>query len=69
VASAISEADARSITESYRKKGFDAYYYRTASGRFPVRIGRYETEEQANLAKSALTAAGARGPYVSKLKN
>jgi septal ring-binding cell division protein DamX len=69
VATANSEAEARTVTETYRRKGFEAYYYRTSSGRYPIRVGRYATEEQAKIARAALASAGAQGPYVSKLKN
>jgi hypothetical protein len=69
VATANSEAEARAVTETYRRKGFEAYYYRTSSGRYPIRVGRYATEEQAGIARAALSSAGAQGPYVSKLKN
>ncbi|MDR1035673.1 MAG: SPOR domain-containing protein [Deltaproteobacteria bacterium] len=69
VAAPTSEAEARSVTERYRKKGFDAYYYSTGKGRFPTRVGRYRTEKEAEAAQQKLVAAGAKGPYVSKLNS
>jgi hypothetical protein len=67
VATASTETEARSVTERFLSRGFEAYCYQAESGRFPVRVGRYATEEQAKEARSALAAAGAREPYVSKL--
>jgi cell division septation protein DedD len=67
VASTSSDAEARREVDRFRAKGFEAYCYRAESGRYPVRVGRYQTEVQARAAKTALEAAGARGPYISKL--
>jgi cell division septation protein DedD len=67
VAAPTSEEEARATAESYRKRGFDAYYYATGKGRFPTRVGRYGTEKEAGTARDKLEAAGAKGPYVSKL--
>jgi hypothetical protein len=67
VASPTSEAEARTVTERYRKRGFDAYYYATGKGRFPTRVGRYRTAEEAGEYLAKLKEAGAKGPYVSRL--
>jgi cell division septation protein DedD len=67
IASPTSEKEARAVAERYRKQGFDAYYYATGKGRFPTRVGRYQSSKEAEDAQSKLVAAGAKGPYVSKL--
>jgi cell division septation protein DedD len=68
IASPTNENEAKSTVEKYRKKGFDAYYYPSTTGsRFPTRVGRYNTKEEAEVAKIKLEKEGAVGPYVSKL--
>ncbi|MDR2612020.1 MAG: SPOR domain-containing protein [Deltaproteobacteria bacterium] len=67
VASPVSEEEARHLAEGYRKRGFDAYYYSTGKGRFPTRVGRYQTAKEAEEARARLAEAGSNGPYVSKL--
>ncbi|MDR1657724.1 MAG: SPOR domain-containing protein [Deltaproteobacteria bacterium] len=70
VASPTTESEAKAIAEQYLTKGFEAYYYHSQNGRhFPVRVGRYDSEAQANAAKELLAAAGANQPYVSKLNH
>jgi hypothetical protein len=69
VASPTSEQEARTVAERYRKQGFDAYYYATGKGRFPTRVGRFRTAKDADDAQKKLVAAGAKGPYVSKLNS
>ncbi|MDR2386375.1 MAG: SPOR domain-containing protein [Deltaproteobacteria bacterium] len=62
------EEAAKAMVKKFANQGFeDVYCYRTSSGRFNVRVGRYETEIQARTAAVALTVAGAYQPYLSKL--
>jgi cell division septation protein DedD len=67
VGAPTSPDDAKAMVEKYRDKGFDAYYYFNGRGRYPTRVGRYETMAQAQEARNSLEKAGAREPYVSKL--
>jgi cell division septation protein DedD len=60
------ESRARKIVENFRKNGLDAYYY-PSSGRYFVRAGRYQTKNEAEIAKIAMESAGAVKPYVSRL--
>jgi hypothetical protein len=68
VAFATSEKEAVKYAEFFLQKGFDAYYYQTKSKNYPVRVGRYETQEQAKSALERLKTAGAVQPYISKLQ-
>jgi hypothetical protein len=67
VAAPTSEAEAKAQVQSYRKRGFDAYYYSTGKGRFPTRVGRFNTVQEAEGARTKLASAGAKDPYVSRL--
>jgi cell division septation protein DedD len=66
VGSPASEKEAKRLVEKYREKGFDAYYYSNGS-RYPTRVGRFDTRDDAETARSRLEKEGAVGPYVSKL--
>ncbi|MDR2301577.1 MAG: SPOR domain-containing protein [Deltaproteobacteria bacterium] len=62
------EEAAKAMVKKFTDLGFeDVYFYRTSSGRFNVRVGRYETEIQGKTAAVALSVAGAHQPYLSKL--
>ncbi|MDR1297916.1 MAG: SPOR domain-containing protein [Deltaproteobacteria bacterium] len=68
VGSTRSEAEAKEQVANYLNQGFaDAYCYKTKTGRYNIRIGRFETEEESRRAAEALAAAGAVKPYISKL--
>ncbi|MDR2444017.1 MAG: SPOR domain-containing protein [Deltaproteobacteria bacterium] len=67
VASPKSESAAKAAAENFIKKGFEAYYYRSSDSRYPVRVGRYATEEEAQVVRAQLSALGAYKPYVSRL--
>jgi cell division septation protein DedD len=61
------EAIARQMVEKFLALGFLAYYYEKSPTLFPVRVGRYETREEAEGFLGRLENLGIKGPYVSKL--
>lgn len=67
IVSAFDEAEANKRVEKLRGQGFPAYYYKTSTGRFPVRVGRFEARSEAAQAKEKLEALGYRGLYLSTL--
>jgi septal ring-binding cell division protein DamX len=67
VASARSSQEAHQIVANFKARNFEAYFYEKSRTNFPVRVGRYQTQGEAEAAKMALTKAGAKTPYVSKL--
>ncbi|MDR1872764.1 MAG: SPOR domain-containing protein [Deltaproteobacteria bacterium] len=67
IALARTEKEAKSIVEAFKKRDFPAYYYEKDKTRFPVRVGRYMTPTEAEVAKIKLSKSGASSPYVSKL--
>jgi len=70
VAAADSLAEAEKMAASLKARGLDAYYYQVElDGRkyFRVRIGRYETREQAKAAMAELEAKGFKNMFISAL--
>jgi cell division septation protein DedD len=67
IAAAKSAEEAKRIAENFQKRNFGAYYYEKSPKHFPVRVGRYKTEGEAEAAKKILAKAGAAAPYVSRL--
>lgn len=63
-------AEAEQAVKRLQKKGFDAYYYQvTHKGRkyFRIRVGRYESREEAQETYDKLTAMGRRNMFISQL--
>ncbi|MDR2141989.1 MAG: SPOR domain-containing protein [Deltaproteobacteria bacterium] len=67
IAAAKSAEEARQIVTRFQKLNFEAYFYEKRPGLFPVRVGRYQTQQEAEAAKKRLALVGARLPYVSRL--
>ncbi|MDR1395218.1 MAG: SPOR domain-containing protein [Deltaproteobacteria bacterium] len=67
VAAAKTDQEARQIAAKFQNSKQPAYFYRNSRGQYPVRVGRYRTMTEAETAKIALAAAGAKLPYVSRL--
>lgn len=70
---AVQVAEAADAAEAQRKvnllisQGFNAYFYDGGNGRFPVRVGRFPTNQAAGEAKVLLEELGHKGAYVSVL--
>jgi|GEM_PF-1330366 len=70
VAAADSLAAAERMAAALKARGLDAYYYQVAlEGRqyFRVRVGRYETRDQAKAALAELEAKGFKNMFISAL--
>ncbi|MDR0882367.1 MAG: SPOR domain-containing protein [Candidatus Adiutrix sp.] len=70
VAAAFNEDEAQAKVNRLIRQGFNAYYYKAdKNGRYPVRVGRFATSQDADAAKVRLEQLGYSGPYVSKISN
>lgn len=69
VASPYEESEAQRRVARLLSQSFPAYYYRTSSGRYPVRVGRFVTRAEADEAKRRLDSLGYTGHYISVLSN
>jgi cell division septation protein DedD len=67
VGSGKTATEAKKIVEHFQALNFSAYYYEKNSRNFPVRVGRYQSQAEAEADKAKLAKAGAFQPYVSKL--
>lgn len=65
VLSTSSKSRADEMVDRLKAQGYEAYYVE-ASGRYQVRVGRYETFDEARTIREKLEAQGYNGPYVSK---
>lgn len=63
------EAEAQQRVERLQQQGFTSYFYKNSNGRFPVRVGRFNTQEEAEAAKNRLESLGYTRPYISVLGN
>ena len=62
--------DAERIVRSLKAKGFEAYYYQVETKErryFRVRVGRYQTREEAQVSHDQLKAAGLKNMFISRL--
>ncbi len=64
---AYSEVEAERHRTTLVDRGFTAYYYENTGGRWPVRVGRFQTKSEAETAKDQLTELGYRNIYLSIL--
>lgn len=67
VALAQDEQEAAKRVERLRQQGFTSYFYRNSRGYYPVRVGRFKTQGQAQEAKDRLEALGYAEPFISLL--
>lgn len=67
VALAFNKAEAEDRAERLKGQGFKAYYYPNANGRYPVKVGRFDTRQDADAAKVKLEELGYESPTVSVL--
>lgn len=65
---ALTEQAAQSVTDRLKRQGFQAYYYENSRGQYLIRVGHFETVEEARAAREKLTGLGYKDPYISRLE-
>ena len=67
VALVFDEEEAQHRVDRLLQQGFTCYFYKNARNRYPVRVGRFKTLEEAESAKKRLESLGYTRPFISVL--